>query len=121
MDEFRQAMVDAKLAFDLFKESIVLFRVAKDALPDSDEKAAATLAIEEAEKKAKVAEAGFAQSLGFLLCPKCWPPSVLTATRVTRNFDEFECSSCGTKYLNRAKRNNGVRLEEDMSSIEVTD
>jgi len=119
-DLFRQSMQDVKLAFDLFKESISLFRMAKDALPDSDKKVAITQAIEEAEKKAKISEGGLAQSLGFLLCPKCWPPSVLTATMVSRNLDKYECPSCKTEYLNHSKRNGRVRLQEATSNIEIS-
>ncbi len=113
MDEaFRQAISDAKLAFDLFRDSIGLFKSAKDLLPDSAEKTAAISAMSEAERHAKIAEAGLAKSLGFPLCPKCWPPVVLRATEVHRTVDLYECESCGTRYINHAKRNNAVRLNQ---------
>jgi len=107
-----EALSDTKLAFSLFKESINLFKTIRDVLPDSDEKNIATKVLDEAENKAKIAEASLAKSLGFLLCPKCWPPVVLTAINVSRNCDKYECISCNTKYLNHGKRNNSIRLEE---------
>ncbi len=121
-DTFRQALSDVKLAFDLFRESIGLFRSAKDLLPDSDEKKAASKALEEAELKSKLAEASLAKSLGFILCPKCWPPSVITAIKVYRQLEIYRCPSCSTEYLNHGKRNNIVRLEERASkSVETPD
>ena len=109
---------DVKTAFDLFKESISLFRAAKDFLPDSSEKRAAEKAMSEAELSAKIAEAKLAQSLGFHLCPKDWPPVILVAITVTKNFDIFKCPSCQTEYINQSKRNNGFRLDEYTRSDE---
>ena len=109
---FGQSLSDVKLAFDLFRESIKLFQSAKDLLPDSKEKEAASAAMHEAEIKAKIAEASLAKSLGFVLCPKCWPPVVLRATSVHRNVDMFLCPECNTNYLNHAKRSNNVKLEQ---------
>jgi len=103
---------DVKTAFDLFKESISLFRAAKDCLPDSSEKSAAERTMAEAELSAKVAEAKLAQSLGFQLCPKDWPPVILRATEIHSNVDLYECPSCGTKFANHGKRNNRINLRE---------
>ena len=103
---------DVKIAFDLFKESINLFNSAKELLPDSSEKTAAENVMTEAINSAKVAEAKLAQSLGFHLCPKHWPPVVLTATRVTKNHDTYECTTCGTTFINQSKRVGGFRLDE---------
>jgi hypothetical protein len=109
---------DVKTAFDLFKESIYLFRSAKDLLPDSSEKVAAERTMLEAENSAKIAEAKLAQTLGFQLCPKEWPPVVLMATQVTRTLDFYKCPSCGTEFVNQSKRNNLVRLDEYTPSCE---
>ena len=87
-----------------------MFKAAKDMLPDSPEKEAATIAIEEASKKAQIAEAGLAQSLGFPLCPRCWPPVVLVATFVHKNTDRYKCPSCESEYANQAKRYDKVKL-----------
>jgi predicted RNA-binding Zn-ribbon protein involved in translation (DUF1610 family) len=107
-----QALTDVRVAFALLKESIGLFKSAKDLLPDSAEKEAASTAMREAESKAKIAEAGLAKSLGFNVCPKCWPPFVLRATEVFDKADFFVCDNCGTHYKNMWKRKNEVRLQE---------
>jgi hypothetical protein len=103
---------DVKTAFDLFKESISLFRAAKDCLPDSSEKTVAERTMVQAELSAKVAEAKLAQSLGFQLCPKDWPPVILLATEVHGNVDLYQCPSCGTRFTNHGKRNNRINLRE---------
>lgn len=110
MDELTQYVTDVKTYFSLLKESIGMFKAAKDLLPESPEKDTATTAIEEASKKAQLAEAGLAKSLGFPLCPRCWPPVVLAATFVHQNTDRYKCPSCGSEYENKAKRFDKVKL-----------
>lgn len=112
---------DVKSAFDLFKESITLFRAAKDCLPDSSEKTAAERTMVQAELSAKIAEAKLAQSLGFQLCPKDWPPVILVAVRVTKHHDTYKCPSCGTMFINQSKRNNQFKLDEYTPSDESTE
>jgi hypothetical protein len=103
---------EVKTAFDLFRESINLFKAAKECLPNSSEKQAAEKTLAEAELSAKVAEAKLAQSLGFLLCPKCWPPSILRATSVNSGVDLYNCISCNSHYANHGKRRGAVNLRE---------
>ena len=111
-NELQQYLNDVKIYFSLFKESIGMFKATKDLLPDSPEKEAALKSLDEAEKKAQVAEASLAKSLGFILCPKCWPPTILNATFVGSSSDNYKCSSCGTSYVNHGKRNNRISLRE---------
>jgi hypothetical protein len=68
--------------------------------------------IDEAETIAKIAEAKLAQTLGFQLCPKEWPPVILLATEVHGNVDLYKCPSCGTRFANHGKRNNRVNLRQ---------
>ncbi|MEA1919453.1 MAG: hypothetical protein U9N52_06385, partial [Campylobacterota bacterium] len=111
-NEFTQYVNDARLSFSLFKESIGMFKAAKDMLPDSPEKKAAATVMEEATKKAQIAEAGLARTLGFPLCPRCWPPVVLVATAVHKNIDYYKCPSCEAEYANQAKRYGKVKLDD---------
>ena len=94
------------------KSICALFKSAKDILPDSPEKKAAIKSLEEAELKAMVAEAGLAKSLGFVLCPKCWPPVVLKATSIQKNLDRYKCPSCESEYANQGKRYDKIKLDE---------
>ena len=110
--ELPQYVNDVKMYFSLLKESINIFKSAKELLPDSPEKDILSKSIEEAEMKAKVAEAGMAKSLGFVLCPKCWPPSILKATAVHGSVDMFNCNTCDTHYANHGKRRGVVNLRE---------
>ncbi len=97
-------LLEVKAAFDLFRESINLFKAAKECLPNSSEKQAAEKTLAEAELSAKVAEAKLAQSLGFVLCPKCWPPSILRAIAVNGGVDLYTCLSRNSNYANHGKR-----------------
>lgn len=105
-------LADIKSSFDLFKAAIDLFRASKDLLPASPEKDTAEKAINEAEKTAKIAEAKLAQSLGFQVCPKEWPPVILLAKEVRGGVDLYKCPSCGARYANYGKRNNRINLRE---------
>ncbi len=106
------SLSDVKDSFDLFKLGIDLFKSAKDCLPDSSEKKAAEKAITEAELSAKIAEAKLAQSLGFVLCQKCWPPSILRAISVNGGVDLYACLTCNSHYANHGKRRGVVNLRE---------
>lgn len=99
-----QYVNDVKLYFTLLKESIGLFKSAKELLPDSPQKEKLEIALKEAELQARVAEANLAKNLGFNLCPKCWPPSILKAIMVSANQDNYHCDSCDTFFVNHGKR-----------------
>lgn len=117
-DTFRQAIADAKLALELFRDSLGLFKSAKDLMPESSEKTAAATAIAEAERHARIAEAGLAASLGFPLCRKCWPPVVLPATAVHRSVMLFQCPGCQTRYKTHSRQGSPMVLEQLPKPVE---
>jgi hypothetical protein len=45
----------------------------------------------EAERDLRMAKATLAGELGFALCPRCWPPELVTADRDGR----IDCPACG--------------------------
>ncbi|MES9858698.1 MAG: hypothetical protein ABW166_19140 [Sedimenticola sp.] len=112
MSEWTEYANEAKLAFDLFRQSIGLYKTAKDLLPDSAEKEAASKAMDEAERNFRIAEAKLAESLDFPLCRKEWPPTVLTATLIGKNKEKYICKDCGTEYMRHGKRIGKIILEE---------
>ena len=105
--ELTQYANDVKTYFSILKESINIFKSAKDLLPDSPEKEMVSKSIEEAETKAKVAEAGIAKSLGFHLCPKCWPPEIIVATSVSSSSDNYICHKCKSTYIDHGTKRKG--------------
>lgn len=115
-NELSQYVNEVKLYFSLLKESIRVFKSAKDVLPNSPEKEIVEKTLKEAEMKALVAEAGMAKSLGFTICPKCWPPVVLKTTCVGKNRDSLKCPSCETEYTNPGKRYGKIQLIESDSN-----
>ena len=52
----------------------------------------------EMEEELGVAKATLAGELGFSLCPRCWPPELVTAGRPGR----INCPSCGEISYERA-------------------
>ena len=54
-----------------------VLKTAKDLLPDSPERAAATQLIAQTEESFKSVQAELAKSLGFPLCTRCWPPEIM--------------------------------------------
>ena len=47
--------------------------------------------LSEAESDLRVAKATLARELGFRLCPRCWPPELISADRNGR----INCPNCG--------------------------
>jgi len=52
----------------------------------------------EAESDLRIAKATLAGELGFSLCPRCWPPELVTADREGR----INCPACGVISYERA-------------------
>ena len=50
------------------------------------------------EQDIRVAKATLAGELGFTLCPRCWPPELITAGRA----GHFNCPLCGEISYERA-------------------
>jgi len=74
-------------SFGLVKGALELAKGLKDMLPDSTQRKAAELAIEQAEKAMCHAEIQLAVELRYHLCQCTWPPQI--ATR-----DEFGAHRC---------------------------
>ena len=47
--------------------------------------------LDEADKDLRMAKATLAGELGFTVCPKCWPPELLTTDRK----GQINCPNCG--------------------------
>ncbi len=52
----------------------------------------------EIEEELRIAKAALAGELGFSLCPRCWPPELVTAGRAGR----INCVRCGEISYERA-------------------
>jgi ribosomal protein S27AE len=52
----------------------------------------------EMEEELRIAKAALAGELGFSLCPRCWPPELVTAGRAGR----INCPRCGEISYERA-------------------
>ncbi len=81
-------------AFDLTRKALALTKEVVGLLPNSIKKEAAAKAIVEAETAFKIAEAGAAKELGFMICQCTWPPQIMLLTGEPRIFN---CSNCGRK------------------------
>ena len=60
-------------------------------LPSGAKKEEAERAIARAEQEMKEAEASAAKKLGFEICPRCWPPEIMTFG----DDDLYRCRACG--------------------------
>ena len=78
-------------AIGLAKGALDVVRGAKDCLPESPEKKAATVSLDQAERALQIAEASAAKELGYHLCQCSWPPQIML--RVAPN--TFRCRGCG--------------------------
>jgi hypothetical protein len=54
--------------------------------------------LEEADKDLRLAKATLAGELGFHVCPRCWPPELVTTDRQGR----VTCPNCGQISYDRA-------------------
>lgn len=92
MNQVKEWLESVGLALSLVKQ-------AKDMMPDGPERQAATVAIESAEKQAKIAEAAIAQALGLKLCKCSFPPTPMLTVGYGLGAHTvkqiFECPRCG--------------------------
>ena len=70
--------------------TIGVLRTAKDLLPDSPEREAATQLLDQTERNFKAVEAELAKSLGFPICLRCWPPEIMLVS----DDDSVRCRRC---------------------------
>ena len=82
-------------AIGLAKGALDVVRGAKDLLPDSAEKQAATVSLDQAERAFQIAEASAASELGFPLCRCTWPPQIMLRV----GSSEYKCKTCGRGEL----------------------
>lgn len=83
-----------------FKTALDVLRGARDLIPESDEKEAASQAIEAAGKSIEEAQAALALELGYTLC-KCQYHPVLCLFQKhdkTTGQEISKCPRCGTEY-----------------------
>lgn len=77
----------------LFSTAVNALKQAISLIPDSSQKADAEAALEQAERKFKLAEAKTAKHLGYEICRKHFPPEVM----LSENDTLWECPQCGNK------------------------
>ena len=70
---------------------IDILKSAKKKLPAGKKKKEVEGLLLDAEEKIKEAEARIAHELGFPICKRCWPPSIM----VHNDEGEFICRGCG--------------------------
>jgi hypothetical protein len=74
-----------------------LSSIARD-LPEKNGTVNIRRALIDAEKDLRVAKATLAGELGFHICPRCWPPELLTVDR----HGAETCPACGQRVYDRA-------------------
>jgi hypothetical protein len=77
--------------------SVKLSSIARD-LPGKNGAANIKRALIDAETDLRVAKATLAGELGFHVCPRCWPPELLTVDRQGTE----TCPACGQRVYDRA-------------------
>lgn len=89
------AITAFKTSFDLVRSALGLVKDVKDALPEGEKKETLTLAIAEAEKASRIAEAQAAQALGYKVCQCTFPPQIMLSEGRHSDGDEiFRCPTC---------------------------
>src|SRR5438876_1288538 len=83
------ALHSALLSITVVSDKLRSAREILSAADDSQIELGQTLA--EAERDLRIAKATLAGELGFSLCPRCWPPELVTAERDGR----INCPVCG--------------------------
>ena len=67
-------------------------RIARKRLPAAEDTSAGLeKSFYEMERDLRIAKATLAGELGFALCPRCWPPEMVTADQDGR----IDCPACG--------------------------
>jgi hypothetical protein len=90
------ALHSALLSITVVSEKL---RSTRELLPVTGEAPAAFAKfLYEAESDLRIAKATLAGELGFSLCPRCWPPELVTADRQGR----INCPACGVISYERA-------------------
>lgn len=92
------ALHSALLSVTLVSEKL---RSAREGLPESaktDIRSDLARILAEAEGDLRVAKATLAGELGFNLCPRCWPPELVTTDRHGRPI----CPNCGVLSYDQA-------------------
>ena len=67
-----------------------VLRTAKDMLPEGPQREATAELIDQSERSFKAVEAELARTLGFRICPRCWPPEIL----LIEPDDVLRCRHC---------------------------
>ena len=70
--------------------AISTLKQAKDLLPSGEEKEEVAENVEKAERQMKIAEANIAQSMGYKLCMKHFPPEIM----LSEDGKSWHCPNC---------------------------
>jgi hypothetical protein len=85
IDALHSALLSITVVSEKLRSTRELLAVTRDA------PAAFGKFLYEAENDLRIAKATLAGELGFSLCPRCWPPELVTADREGR----INCPACG--------------------------
>ncbi len=80
--------------FNSIKSTLVVFKEAKETLPDGSKRAEAAIKIEEAERLLKIAETETAKALGYNFCQCTFPPQIMLFEK-TKNVFRCQNPECG--------------------------
>lgn len=78
-------------AFTLYEKASKVLREWTGKLPDTPTKEAATKDLKQAEEAMEIAKVQVAESLGYFLCRKHFPPGIMLKIRE----GVFSCQKCG--------------------------
>lgn len=84
-------MVEFTAAISALKGALGLVKAAKDLLPNSPDKAASEVALNNAEKAVELAETQIAEQLGYSLCLCSFPPGIA----LLQPDGAHRCQKCG--------------------------
>ena len=98
MNDISTTMENVKISLSLFSEAIGLVKKTQELLPDSEDKKAIEIGLNEAIKATKLAEAEIAQALGYNLCKCTFPPQVMLSVGYKEmdysQIEEYICPLC---------------------------
>lgn len=77
----------------LFSAALSAIRQALDLIPDNSQKADVQVALDQAEREFKIAEATAANNLGYQICRNHFPPEIMLSS----DEKNWECPVCHNK------------------------
>jgi len=92
------AMQALSTALTIYEKASKVIREWIGKMPDNPTREAATKDLKQAEESMEIAKAQMAESLGYLLCRKHFPPGIMLKVRD----GVFSCKTCGDTIGNES-------------------